>query len=565
MTVQLSIMKKLSYTIFSLLIVFPALVNAQSTYFTLGGKEEWLLNRLDIKTPSKVFSLSSVKPYNRKNWVKEIEVIDSLFNVQDKKVKQYSEIDKYNMQRLLMANSEWSKPKEIYISEKPVLKNFYINRANSFEKQDADYTIIANPIFNYQQGSKAGNSQSTFLNQRGVSVRGIIGQKIGFHFYFTENQERQALYVQDWKNKYYAVPGAGYIKDFKIGGFDYFDIRGGVSWKVAKFMDMQLAYDRNFIGNGYRSLFLSDFSNNNMFLKVQTHFGKFNYQNIFSELVSYRRTGSDRIYPRKYMRASYLNYRATKWLNLGLFEALTLDNRTSLSLPLINPIMYSNISDDTNDKALVGFDFKANMFKKFQLYGQLMVDKLKTEELKNDWWGNRFGYQAGVKYVDVFGVKNLDAQVETNVVRPFMYASTDSFSSYNHYNQPLAHPLGANFEEYIGILRYQPIKQLYLETKVLFYKQGLDSSIIGFNQNYGSNIFSFVQTRPFDNGWKTTTGDLVKCTIFTFSASYELKENLFFDLSYLSRNYDRMSTGKSSTSVFSAGIRLNIGRREFLF
>lgn len=565
MTVQLSIMKKLSYTIFSLLIVFPALVNAQSTYFTLGGKEEWLLNRLDIKTPSKVFSLSSVKPYNRKNWVKEIEVIDSLYNVQDKKVKQYSEIDKYNMQRLLMANSEWSKPKEIYISEKPVLKNFYINRANSFEKQDADYTIIANPIFNYQQGSKAGNSQSTFLNQRGVSVRGIIGQKIGFHFYFTENQERQALYVQDWKNKYYAVPGAGYIKDFKIGGFDYFDIRGGVSWKVAKFMDMQLAYDRNFIGNGYRSLFLSDFSNNNMFLKVQTHFGKFNYQNIFSELVSYRRTGSDRIYPRKYMRASYLNYRATKWLNLGLFEALTLGNRTSLSLPLINPIMYTNISDDTNDKALVGFDFKANMFKKFQLYGQLMVDKLKTEELKNDWWGNRFGYQAGVKYVDVFGVKNLDAQVETNVVRPFMYASTDSFSSYNHYNQPLAHPLGANFEEYIGILRYQPIKQLYLETKVLFYKQGLDSSIIGFNQNYGSNIFSFVQTRPFDNGWKTTTGDLVKCTIFTFSASYELKENLFFDLSYLSRNYDRMSTGKSSTSVFSAGIRLNIGRREFLF
>lgn len=565
MTVQLFIMKKLSYTIFSLLIVLPAIVDAQSSYFTLGGKEEWLLNRLDIKTPSKVFSLSAIKPYNRKNWVKEIEVIDSLYNVQDKKVRQYSEVDKYNMQRLLMANSEWSKPREIYISEKPVLKNFYINRANSFENQDADYTIIANPVVNYQQGSKAGNGQSTFLNQRGLSVRGLIGQKVGFHFYFTENQERQALYVQDWKNKYYAVPGAGYIKDFKIGGFDYFDIRGGVSWKVAKFMDMQLAYDRNFIGNGYRSLFLSDFSNNNMFLKVQTHFGKFNYQNIFSELVAYRRSGGDRIYPRKYMRASYLNYRATKWLNLGLFEALTLGNRTSLSLPLINPIMYTNISNDINDKALVGFDFKANVFKKFQLYGQLMVDKLKTEELKNDWWGNRFGYQAGVKYVDVFGVKNLDAQIETNVVRPFMYASTDSFSSYNHYNQPLAHPLGANFEEYIGILRYQPIKQLYLETKVLFYKQGLDSSIFGVNQNYGSNIFSFVQTRPFDNGWKTTTGDLVKCTIFTFSASYELKENLFFDISYLSRNYDRMSTGKSSTSVFSAGIRLNIGRREFLF
>lgn len=558
-------MKKLSYIIYCSFIIFPTLLKAQSSYLTLGGKEEWLLNRMEIKTPTTAFSFSSTKPYSRKIWVKEMDVLDSLYNAHDKKVKSYSEVDKYNMQRFLMANSEWSKPKEIYISEKPVLKSFYVNRANFFDKKEADYTLIVNPIINYQQGSKAGNSQSTFLNQRGVNIRGIIGEKIGFHFYFTENQERQATYVQDWKNKYYAVPGAGYIKDFKVGGFDYFDIRGGVSWKVAKFMDMQLAYDRNFIGNGYRSLFLSDFSNNSMFLKVQTHFGKFRYQNIFSELVAYRRSGGDRIYPRKYMRASYLNYNATKWLNLGLFEALTLGNRTSLSLPLFNPIMFTNISNDNNDKALVGFDIKANLFKKFQVYGQLMVDKLNTTELKNDWWGNRFGYQAGAKYIDVFGIKNLDAQIETNVVRPFMYASTDSFSSYNHYNQPLAHPLGANFEEYIGILRYQPIKQLYLETKVLFYKQGLDSSIAGLNQNYGSNIFSFVQTRPFDNGWKTTTGDLAKCTIFTFSASYELKENLFFDISYLSRNYDRMTTGKSTISVFSAGVRLNIGRREFLF
>lgn len=531
----------------------------------MGGKEEWLLNRFDIKTNNKQLSFASIKPFNRKTIVKELDVFDSLYNANDKKAKALTEVDKYNIQRLLMSNSEWSKPKEIYISEKPLLKNFYNNRANMVEHRSDELILIANPIINYQQGSKGGNTQSTFLNQRGINLRGLIGNKIGFHFYFTENQERQATYVQDWRNKFYAVPGAGYNKNFKVGGFDYFDVRGGVSWKVAKFMDMQLSYDRNFIGNGYRSLFLSDFATNNMFLKVHTHFGKFNYENIFSELSAYRQAGTDRIFPRKYMRASYLNFHATKWLSLGLFEALTLGERNSLSLPLFNPIMYTNISNNDKDKAIVGFDIKANVVKKFQVYGQLIVDKLKTEELKNDWWGNRFGYQAGAKYVDVFGIKNLDAQVETNVVRPFMYASTDSFSSYNHYNQPLAHPLGANFEEYIGILRYQPLKQLYLETKLLFYKQGLDSSIGGINQNYGSNIFSFVQTRPFDNGWKVGTGDATTCTIFTLLASYELKENLFFDLSFLSRTYDRKSVGKTSISVVTAGIRWNIGRREFLF
>jgi len=170
-----------------------------------------------------------------------------------------------------------------------------------------------------------------------------------------------------------------------------------------------------------------------------------------------------------------------------------------------------------------------------------------------------------VKLVDAFGVKNLDIQAETNVVRPFMYASTDSSSSYNHYNQPLAHPLGANFKEYIGIVRYQATKPLYFEMKLMLYKQGLDSAVNNVNQNFGSNIFSFNQTRSFDNGYRTTTGDVATCTMVTFLASYELKENLFFDVSYMNRNFDRMNKGVSSVNMLSAGFRWNIGRREFLF
>mgnify|MGYP000099486727 CR=1 FL=1 len=106
---------------------------------------------------------------------------------------------------------------------------------------------------------------------------------------------------------------------------------------------------------------------------------------------------------------------------------------------------------------------------------------------------------------------------------------------------------------------------MYLETKFIYYQQGLDSTKGGVLQNYGGNIFAFNQTRPFDNNWKVGTGDLAKCTIFTFLASYEIRENLFFDLYFLSRNFDRMSTGKASVTQFTAGIRWNVGRREFIF
>ncbi|MEI2709901.1 MAG: hypothetical protein V9E96_12965 [Chitinophagaceae bacterium] len=81
-----------------------------------------------------------------------------------------------------------------------------------------------------------------------------------------------------------------------------------------------------------------------------------------------------------------------------MFEGVMLGKRDKLSLPLFNPIMYTSFSDNKNDKSYVGFDAKCKYCQNvYKLYGQFMVDKLKTDELKNDWWGNRFGYQIGGK------------------------------------------------------------------------------------------------------------------------------------------------------------------------
>ena len=564
-------MKITAYKILiSLLVALPVAVQSQTTNLVLGGKEEILLNRLEIKTRTNYFTFSGIKPYNRRDVIREAEKLDSLHNSDNSAAKQgLSNIDYHNIQSMLMANSEWSKMKSNFSSKHPILKNFYLSKANMVDLKKEDFRLIVNPIIQYQQGSKGGNSQSTFINQRGVSMRGDINSKIGFYFYFTENQERQPDYVRSYVNNNIAVPGAGYIKYFKTNASDYFDVRGGVTWKANSYMDMQLGYDRNFIGNGYRSLLLSDFSTNAMFLKINTHFGKFNYQNLFMELVAQRIAGTDRIYPRKYSRISYLSYNATKWLNIGLFDGVILGKTDAMSLPLFNPIIFVNIPSKSekgiDDKKYTGFDIKFNAAKKIQIYHQMMIDRLKINELKNNWWGNKFGYQLGFKYIDVLGIKNLDLQAETNAVRPFTYSSTDSFTSYNHYNQQLAHPLGANFKEYVTIVKYQPLPKLFLEAKVIYYKQGLDSLKQGVLQNFGSRIFSFNQTRTTDYGWEIGTGDLAKCMIITFLASYEIKENLFFDVSFLSRNFDRMTIGKLQTKVVTAGIRWNIGRREFLF
>ncbi len=175
--------------------------------------------------------------------------------------------------------------------------------------------------------------------------------------------------------------------------------------------------------------------------------------------------------------------------------------------------------------------------------------------------GNKYGYQLGVKYPDAFGIKNLDVQLENNRVRPFTYSHFDSVADYSHSNQPLAHPLGSNFQEYIVLLKYQPMPRLYINGKMIYYYQGLDSA--GVNQ--GSDIFKNYNSRQRDFGYYIGTGNKVKSMNVSVLASYEVFENMFIDANLQHRTYNMEIGGNASTTVISLGFRWNMARREFDF
>ncbi|MBK6994384.1 MAG: hypothetical protein IPH31_05470 [Lewinellaceae bacterium] len=100
------------------------------------------------------------------------------------------------------------------------------------------------------------------------------------------------------------------------------------------------------------------------------------------------------------------------------------------------------------DNVLLGFDGRWNVLRRVQLYGQVLLDELVSSEIfsGSGWWANKWGIQAGVKYVNVFGLDHLDLQVEHNLARPFTYSHYDPANSYTHYNQPLAHPFRCQFQ-----------------------------------------------------------------------------------------------------------------------
>ena len=552
------------------LFLFPLSAISQSTYLPQGDKQNVLLERLEIKAGTdSVLNFSKTKYFNRSKYV--INGVKSY--LQKAGETNLSKVDAHNLRSLYLNNTEWltADERDQYKSKKPILKNFYTTPANLYEVHVNDFDLVVNPVIQYVISKESDNDQSLFSNTRGLTVRGRIAKKIGFAAYLTDNQERDPAYVQQWVRDRSAVPGNGYYKSFKDpGGLDYFDARGYFTFNVAKYIDVAFGYDKNFIGNGHRSLFLSDFGNSNLFLKLKTRIWKFNYQNIFMELHNAYARGGDKLLVKKYDVMHHLDVNVTKWLNIGLFEGVVFGRENKFDFSYLNPVIFYRSIEQQNgsqDNAVVGLDFKANLAKRFQVYGQLLLDEFKLSQVraKNGWWANKYGIQLGAKYIDAFTIKNLDLQIEHNRVRPFTYSHRDSVANYTHYNQPLAHPLMANFWETIGILRYQPAPKWMVQAKAIIYKQGRDTGSV----SYGSNIFlpSVSPYRTSDYGFSIGSGWKTNVMYASLLVSYELRENLFLELFGVARKQETKTAPiiSEKSTIVSFGVRWNMHRREFDF
>lgn len=547
-----------------LILSLPLGAFSQSTYLLQGSKHETFLQRLEVLLQTNPdLNAFTPKPLSRLKAVEAGLYADSL---QKAGKLPLSRVDEYNLRSLFMNNAEWMHgDTSDFASKKSLWNTFYRNKAHMLEVNNKDFFLAVDPVLQEQQSIESNNSQRIFLNTRGLNVRGMIGRRLGFFTYISDNQERAPLFVQERINRTGAVPGEGFYKPFKNTATDYFDGRAYITFNALKALDFQFGYDKNFIGNGYRSLFLSDFANSYLFLKINTRIWKLNFENLFMELTSqFEKGGPDRLLDKKYAAMQHLSINATRWLNLGVFDGVVFARKNSFDLSYLNPLMFLRIAEQQNgspDKAIAGIDFKANVAHRLQFYGQLMLNEFVLRELRggNGWWGNKFGIQAGGKYVDAFGVKNLDLQGELNLVRPFTYTHNDSVSNYSHYNQPLAHPLGANFVEIVGIARYQPFPKWTASARIIAWKQGVDTG----SANLGNDIFKLYTTRSADYGFKIAGGPSATAVNLQLLLSYEIKQNLFFEASALIRRWNDRYHGDRDTNLLTAGIRLNIARREY--
>ena len=560
---------------------------AQTTYLPLNTEENLLLDRLETKSGRLSDSLFlTIKP------VMSNHAVDFLLHQRDSVAdNNLSAIDRYNISQMISENGEWTKDGNGAIDSKHSWVNtFYKKQYDFIIVKKGDFFVVVNPIISgivYKEPNSpdAGNKNKLlFSSARGAEIRGWISKKISFYTSATDNQERDVSFVNHWIKYYNAMPGADYYIGKSTGNYDYLQATGYIDFAVVKdHINATFGYDKNFIGDGLTSTFLSDFSSGTPFIRLNTRIWKINYENLYLELTPQQNNigptslgtlGGDHVLGHKYFSMQHLSMNLTRWLNVGLFCAVVFDRNNSYEIRYLNPVIFlaeMEQSLGSGDKKHIGINFKTIAARHLQFYGQFHLDEFTAKNFfsHNGYWANKWALQLGGKYFDAFSVKNLDLQLEVNATRPYTFTHYDTAATpnYSNYNQPLANPLGADFVEVLGILRYQPVKKLFLTVKGMYYIQGVDTG----SSDYGSNIFLSYNQRSADYGIKLINGVKTNCALLNFNISYELARNLFIDIGATHRRYvykEGVFNGPwpaETTTYFYSGIRLNIARRDLDF
>lgn len=426
--------------------------------------------------------------------------------------------------------------------------------------------LSLSPVGELQAGFEAGFVNRAFY-QTGIGLNAsmLVGSKLDVNINVMGSNSGFPSFTQNYIANSKVVPGQGWANQSDLGYF-YNNTNGYVSYSPGKYFNLTLGRGKNKFGSGYRSLLLSDIGDNYNYFRVNTTIWRFKYTNLFSQYDDvYNLPGAPDVTNKKYSAAHYLSINIGRRWSVGLFESIQWMGSDSaynrgFDVNYLNPIIFLRpveFSMGSADNALMGLNVSFKASNSIKLYGQLVLDEFKLSEITggNDWWGNKYGLQAGMKYYNAFNVERLTLQGEVNGVRPYTYTHRTSAQAYGYMNQPLAHPSGANFYEAVFLANYY-VNKVYVELKANVIQQGVDFE--GDSISYGSNIFESYNQRPGDYGIKMLQGQKRLLSTINLKASYLVssKANIRVEANISGHNE---TVGDQSRNVFWARIGILTG------
>jgi hypothetical protein len=360
-----------------------------------------------------------------------------------------------------------------WFNRKLLYEDFYV-------KDSTNIRMEINPAINLS-GLKntTGNKDLLYTNTRAVRAHANFMDRVYVTTMFYENQKFFPDYLNQFYKNYRVIPGYGWAKSFKQGGRDYYWASGQLAYRPDENNTLVAGHGKQFVGNGYRSMLLSDVPY--QFPHIQYMYKDKNLQ--YSKTVALLksrldienpvRPGEEKTGVFHYVAAGIGNH-----LELGLFEGTIVNNPDSSGnysfyagyvnpMPLLNSLLPFN---NMETHSLVGLNVHYKPTHAFSLYGQLALDqpfKKSNGIPQSDKWSG----QLGIKLFEPFQINNLIINSEFNLAAPSSYGDMDPKLSYTHYHQPLAHVQGGNFAELVNILHYRK-NRFSIQAEMLWSQYG---------------------------------------------------------------------------------------------
>lgn len=371
-------------------------------------------------------------------------------------------------------------------------------RDHLFIVDEDEFHLTVDPLFQFETGNDFGDvtpyadTNRYYFNTRGIWIKADFGKKLSFQTMLHETQALvpQYLYLDMVRDN--VVSGQGRVKLTAVRRIDFGWSQASVGFAPVKWLNIQLGHGRHFVGHGYRSVLLSDHSVGSPYLQfsVRAWKDRLQYTTWHTKLQHGVRkedrlpTGSSSESMFGWMRARF-NHLAIQLgrAELGLFESTIFRNIDENGvMPFdaleLNPVIGVNtLVHGFNGpyKNLVGVDAMVKVVDKVSVYGQFATDDPAQQ---------RYAWQAGLHVFDLVK-RDIHLQLEYNAAKPFMYMDDPVQLAYMHSGLPMAHPMGANFDEAVAILDIGFLERFRVQGKVNLATYHEDSLI---TDNHGIDL-----------------------------------------------------------------------------
>jgi len=342
------------------------------------------------------------------------------------------------------------------------------------------------------------------------------------------------------------------------------DVRTRTHFRASKNVDFSFGIDNHFIGEGYRSLLLSNQNAPAPFVMMRVNFWKLEYGLLYQ---SYHETDtSGNLW--KFNAQHYLSWNATKNFNIALVEQVVFQPKDGpfvrgFEVEYLNPIVFfrpQEYSLGSADNVILGLQTSYKIGK-HKIYGQLSLDEFVLDEIKKKsrWWANKYGAQLGIRgNIN----PNFSYLIEGSVIRPYTYSHVNSGQNVGNMGLPAGHPLGSNFAELLSVVSFRhrilttEDGYVFLNHKAFaaFQLKGYDADSL----SWGGDIYQSYVFRPKEYDNTIGQGITMRSFVFGIQTSYSMNRIPVQYYAQFSGNYSWGELKSTFNPSIVIGVRSNM-------